>query len=152
MTKEEKVDQLDLDILKELRQDGRQSYRKLAGKLNVATGTVQARIKRMEDSGIITGYHAGINFAKIGFNITAIIGVMGKQDVMRDLEQKLAKNKNVYGVYMVTGEYDILIAVKFKEIHDLNDFIRENFTKEGIDKTVTFLVLETFKEKRGLFE
>ena len=152
MAKEEKLDQLDLDIIKEIRTDGRLSYRKLAEKLNVATGTIQARIQKMEDSKIITGYHAGIDFSKMGFNITAIIGINGKQDVMRDLELKLAKNKNVFGVYMVTGEYDILVAVKFKEIHDLNDFIRTNFTGEGIDKTVTFLVLETFKEKRGLFE
>lgn len=148
----EMVDDLDVKIITQLRKDGRMSFRKLGESIGVATGTVQARIKRMEDLGIINGYHVNVDFSKLGYTITAVIGAIGKYENIMRLEAKLAKKRNIIGIYAVTGEYDLLIAAKFREISELNDFIRENFTLEGIEKTVTFLVLQTVKEERGLFE
>ncbi|RLG21858.1 AsnC family transcriptional regulator [Candidatus Micrarchaeota archaeon] len=152
MAKENIVDELDIKILKELRRDGRLSFRQLANRLNVATGTIQKRIKRMEDLDIIRGYHVSIDFEKLGYKITAVVGVIGNQESIIKLEDKLKKMSNVIGLYGVTGEYDLLIAAKFKTITELNDFIRKHFNIKGVDKTVTFIVLQTVKEERGLFE
>jgi len=146
------VDDLDIRIISQLRKDGRMSFRKLAEKLGIATGTAQARIKRMEDLGIIKGYHVVVDFSKLGYNITAVVGAIGNYENIMKLEAKLVKKKNVIGVYAITGEYDLLVAAKFKEISELNEFIKETFTESGIEKTVTFLVLQTVKEERGLFE
>ena len=78
------VDELDLKIIKTLQEDARASYRKVAEKLDIATGTVQNRVHRLEDIGIIQGYHCHLNYAKLGFNITALIGIsIKKEDTAR---------------------------------------------------------------------
>ena len=140
------VDDLDLQILKELRLDCRQSYRKIAGKLKVATGTVQNRINKMEKDGIIGKYHVDISYGKLGYGISAIIGICVDRQNLDDIQKVFKKNPNVFGMYDVTGEYDIFISVRFKDMNELNEFIKKDLCNQYISKTVTFLVLRTLKE------
>ncbi len=140
------VDELDLEILKLLRKDARLSYRKIAKKLNVATGTIQNRIQKMEESGVITDYHVGVDLNKLGYNIAAIIGICIDRKAASEIEQKLIKHKNVFAVYSVTGEYDLFIATRFKTMTELNDFIRNELSNDSILKTNTFIILNISKE------
>ncbi len=145
-TTEVPIDELDLQILKELKKDARLSYRKIAEKLKVATGTIQARITRLENVGIIQAYHATIDYTKLGYSVTAMIAATVKRKNIDNFLLKLSKHPNVFGVFSVTGEYDMFISVKFKDMEELNKFIISELSEEFIDKTVTFLVLRTHKE------
>jgi DNA-binding Lrp family transcriptional regulator len=140
------IDDLDLQILKELKRDARLSYRKMADKLKVATGTVQARINRLENIGIIKDYHASIDYNKLGYYVTAVIACTVKRKSMDEFVKEIGKHPNVFGVFSVTGEYDMFISVKFKDMDDLNKFVIGELAEEFIDKSVTFLVLKTHKE------
>jgi len=140
------VDKLDLKILTILRKDARVSYRKIAEKLGVATGTIQNRIQKMEKEGIITDYHVGINLNKLGYNIAAIIGICIDRKEANKIEKKLINNKNVFAVYSVTGEYDLLVATRFKTMNELDNFIRKELSNESILKTNTFIILNISKE------
>lgn len=140
------IDNLDLQILKELKRDARLSYRKIAEKLHVATGTIQSRIQRLEGAGVINDYHASLNYEKLGYGITALIATcIKRKDIDRILE-KIINDQNVFGAFSITGEYDVIISAKFKDIEDLNRFIIKELSDPSIEKTVTFLVLKTHKE------
>lgn len=146
------VDELDLQILKILRKDARLSYREIAKRLNIAAGTVQHRISRMEKDGTITDYHAHVDYSKLGYGISALIGMMVKRPDLLNVEAELAKQKNVVGLYDVTGEFDIILGTRFRSLSELDHFIKNSLSSPSIEKTTTFLVLRTVKEKNTLLE
>src|SRR5215470_16548505 len=70
---EKLLDATGWQLLRELQQNARLSYSELGQRVGLSSPAVAERIRRMEDAGIISGYHAEVNRAKIGFPITAII-------------------------------------------------------------------------------
>ena len=140
------IDELDFKILKLLRNDARLSYRKIAEQLKVATGTVQHRVQKLEEEGVITDYHAGIDLSKLGYAIGAIIGLSINRGETDKLEKKLKENNNVYAVYSVTGDYDLFIGVRMKSMNELNNFVRNELSDPAISKTNTFIILDVSKE------
>lgn len=147
-----KVDETDLKIIKELRKNGRASYREVAEKVGIAPGTVQNRVKELEDKEIIKSYHATVDWEKLGYEITAIIAMEVESRSIDKIVSKIKQNPNVYGVYTIAGEFDLFIAVKFKSMQNLNKFVRDELAYSEIDKTTTFLVLTTEKESREFLE
>jgi Lrp/AsnC family transcriptional regulator for asnA, asnC and gidA len=146
------VDDLDIEIIKELRKNGRLSYREIARKLGVSPATIQARISRMEKEKIIENYHADIDYAKIGYPVAAIIAIISKRDKIEELEERLLHNRNVFGLYEVTGEYDLFLGVRFKSMQELSSFIKNELTHKYVDRSTTFLILKTEKEKHTFLE
>lgn len=140
------VDELDEFILRELRKDARQSYRKIAEKLKVATGTIQNRIQKMEREKVIKKYHVDIDYAALGYKVSAIIALCLNRASLKEVEEILEKNPNVFGIYDVTGEYDVFISVSFKSMEDMNEFITKELKDPRITKSVTFVILKTKKE------
>ena len=145
------IDELDMQILKLLRKDARLSLRKVASKLNVATGTVQSRLQRLEKDGVIRSYHAHIDATKLGYNISALIGIGIKKTEIDNFLEKLKKHKNVIGAYDVAGEFDSFLIVRFKTMDELDDFIRNALPSPPVERTTTFVVLGTVKEGQTLF-
>lgn len=140
------IDNLDMQILKELKKDARLSYRKIAEKLHVATGTIQSRIQRLEGAGIIHDYHASIDYEKLGYGITALIAACVKRKDLDKVLEKIISHQSVFGVFSVTGEFDIMISAKFRDIDELNKFVIKELADPSIEKTVTYLVLKKHKE------
>ncbi len=141
-------DETDMKIIKELRENGRASYREIADKIEVSPGTVQNRIEKLEEEGIIKSYHAVVNWEELGFEITSIIGLQVDSSALDRIEKKLQDNPNVFAVYTVTGEFDLFIAVKYKSMQELDNFVKKDLAQPEIEKTTTFIVLETNKEER----
>ena len=105
-----KIDDLDLKILRELRKDARKSYREIADKLKVAEGTVYNRVSKLQDSGVLKGFMADIDFGKLGYDLIAIIGLIVEGGALSRMEERFAKEPNVSAVYDITGEYDALVG------------------------------------------
>lgn len=144
------VDELDVQILSELVRDSRQSYRKIAEKLKVATGTIQNRILKMELEKVIKSYSANIDTQKVGYNISALIALCIDRAQLKQVEEKFVKHPNVLEMFKITGEYDAMIRVSFKSMSELNEFITKKLKEQGINKTVTFIILDTMKESLNL--
>ncbi len=70
---EKLLDSTGWQLLQALQQDARLSYTQLGQRVGLTAPAVAERVRKMEDAGIISGYHAEVNRAKIGFPITAII-------------------------------------------------------------------------------
>ena len=69
------MDDKDIEILKHLSVDGRQSARQLSHRLGVSTVTILSRIKKLEEQNIIQGYSVRLNHELLGFDITALIEI-----------------------------------------------------------------------------
>ena len=95
------LDKIDEEILKILMKDARLSARQIAIKLKMSTVTILTRIKKLEKEKIIKGYTALIDHEKIGYDLTAVIEITAKKDIL-GIEEKLEKMENVCGVYDIT--------------------------------------------------
>ena len=139
------LDKTDEKILKNLMKDARLSARQLALKLGISTVTAISRVKKLESQKIIKGYAALVDHEKIGYDITAIIEIIAKKNVL-EIENKLSKMDNVCCVYDITGNTDTIIVAKFKEREELSDFLKSLSSMTNVENTITHVVLNTAKE------
>jgi len=143
-----KIGTTELQILRELRQDGRISYRKLGRKLGIATGTVQSKVEKMLKEGIIKAIRASLDYEKLGYKITAVVGItIPSRKRLNEIEQKLLKCKNVFNMYEVTGGVDLLMTARFKNMDEFAEFLTKGLAIEGIGTTITNMVIGTKKEE-----
>ena len=138
-------DKTDVNILKVITENSRLSYRKIAKKIEVSTLTVLSRMKKMEESGVIKGYSALIDHKKLGLGMTVIIEVKTSKG-FTVLREQLKKLENVFGVWGVTGNNDLMILAKFSDTDMLSKFTKKIFALPNIEGIETHLVLETIKE------
>ena len=144
-----KLDDIDVNILKIINDDVRTSYREISRSLNVSVGTIHNRIEKMVKTGVIKKFTPIIDHELLGFVLTTIIGVRVKGGKLKNWEEKTYFNKNVVGIYDVTGDYDAILIAKFKNIDELNVFIKELLKDPIIERTHTQTVLEVIKEDMG---
>ncbi|AMQ19549.1 AsnC family transcriptional regulator [Thermococcus peptonophilus] len=139
-----------MKILSLLQKNARLSYREIAKELGVAVGTVYNRIKRLEESGIIKGYAPIIDYEKLGFGLTALIGVKARGKKIIEIERKIAESGRAMMVYDITGEFDIFVIAKFKDRADMNRFVKWLLSLDGVEKTNTSVVMQVVKEEPRL--
>lgn len=137
---------LDYDILSELRRDGRASLRTIAERLNVSTSTVSHRVKQMESDGIIRGYKPVLDYAKLGYRLTAITKIKARGSGIPKIVEKLAKEETLVDVYEITGDYDVLVIGKFPDEESMNREIKRLLALQEIESTNTSIVLSVAKE------
>lgn len=140
------VDELDRKILSLLQKDARLSYREIAKELNVAVGTVYNRLKRLEEEGVLKGFYPKLDYEKLGYELTAIIGIRAQGKRIIQIEREIAKDDHVLCVYDVTGEYDIIVIAKFKGREDMNRFVKKVLAIDGVEKTNTHVAMDIVKE------
>ncbi len=140
------MDELDRRILALLQKNARLSYREIARELRVAVGTVYNRVKRMEETGVIRGYTPILDYEKLGFGLTAVIGVKAQGRKIVEIEREIAKSDRVMLVYDTTGEYDIFVVAKFRDRADMNSFVKWLLSLEGVEKTNTSVAMQVVKE------
>jgi DNA-binding Lrp family transcriptional regulator len=146
------IDRLDFDILKILSEDGRVAFNKIAEELNKSPVTIKKHVLDMEKKGIIEGYGAKINFDKLGYNLIAFIEITVSKGKMFEVEEKIARNPNVFGVYDITGTYDALIMARFKSRIELSTVIKDIHKSPYVERTNTHIILNVIKEGTSLAE
>jgi len=140
------LNETDKKILKNLLEDARFSSRQIAKNVGVSVGTVLSRIKKMENVGIIKGYAVILNHEKLGYELTVVTEITVSKGRLVEMENEIAKNPNVCGVYDVTGLTDAVIIAKFKSREDLGKFTKTLLALPYIERTNTHVVLTTVKE------
>lgn len=144
-----KIDETDQKILRLLSKDGRMSYRKISRELGISVGTVHNRVEKFTSSGVIKKFVPLIDHSKLGYKLTTVIGVRVKGGVLSNWENKTAYNKNVLGIYDVTGEFDAILIAKFKDTTELDAFVKDLLKEGDVQRTYTQTVLNTVKEDLG---
>ncbi len=141
------LDDVDFKIIEMLRNDGRASYKELAEKLGVGVATVYKRVKRLERLGVIKGYTAIIDEAKLGKTITGYIGLEIRPADTNKVLEELLKMEEVVEIATVTGAFDILVKVRVRSLDELWNFIYVKTPRiKEILKTTTMIAIDVVKE------
>jgi DNA-binding Lrp family transcriptional regulator len=140
------IDQTDIDLLSALQENSHQSCRKLAKKVDVSSPVASERIKILENKGLLKGYTAILDPAKLGYDLTVIIFIQAEANYVKDLANELSQMTNVITVYEVTGEFDIAAVVKLRGRESLNVLIKDLMVTPHIKKITTDIALNVVKE------
>lgn len=138
-----KLDNKDLKIIGLLKEDARLSIRDIAKKLTLRPSTVHVRIKKLKEQNIIEKYTLKLNNEAI--NESFIVFILIATDKI--IPNSAFKHKSIKEVFGITGEYDLMIKCKFKDIIEFNDFLLEFRKKHELKKTVTQIVTVNIKEE-----
>jgi Lrp/AsnC family leucine-responsive transcriptional regulator len=121
---EKLLDTAGWQLLQALQEDARLSYTELGHRVGLSAPAVAERVRRMEDAGIISGYHAEINRAKIGFPITAIIRMSTfSGDRCTRFAAFVQDIPEVLECYRVTGSDALIMKIMASSVEHLEALI-----------------------------
>ncbi len=143
----EKLDDTDLMILRELRENCKRPVRELAKELRIHPNTLIQRIKKLEKQKVIIRYTAEVDFRKLGYDLHAIIMGEVRKGRAGDQEQlnEITKMPQVQYLYAVTGAYDIIASVRVRNRDELVSVLGKIGEHPIIEKTMTHVVLFSYK-------
>ena len=138
------LDNLDRQILEELRADARVSFQDIARRLVVSGGTVHVRVHKMREAGIIKGFKVILDTEKMGYDVCAFIGI--NLHTAGDYPIVLEKLKNlpeIIEIHYTTGGYSIFIKVLTESTRGLQHFLIDKLQKfDEIQSTETLISLD----------
>ncbi len=140
------IDVIDKEILDILQKNARESNAEIARQIGLAPSAVLERIRKLEERGVIQGYEARIDPAKVGLGLTVFVAVR-TSECYGGVEDVLAGIPEVLEVHDVAGEDCCLIKIRTRDTDELGRLLREKI--KPIPKllgTRTTVVLQTFKE------
>jgi Lrp/AsnC family transcriptional regulator for asnA, asnC and gidA len=138
------LDNIDLQLLSLLMADATIPYTEIGKKLFVSASTVHVRIKKMEGMGIIVNQQLVINPAKLGYDITAFIGIyLEKSSLYDQVLEGLRQVREVVEVNYTTGVYSMFVKLICRDTNHLKEILHDKLQKiSGIQRTETFISLE----------
>ena len=146
----ELIDEKDRKILDILEERSNLSTHKISKRTLIPITTVNNRIKKLKKLGVIKKYTIDIDKSKLGFNLSTYIFVtvslyeLKKEGMkMKDLIGIIKKNQLIESVENVTGDVDIIIKMRARDINELNDYVVNILSYyKGVEKTRTALILQ----------
>jgi len=144
MTENPEIDQLDRQILSKLIEDGKMPYTDIAKQLYVSSGTIHVRMKKMEQMGIVLGSSLTVDYQKLGYDITAFLGVyLDKSSLYDEVAEQLKQIPEIIEANYTTGLYSIFARIVCKDTNHLRVVLHDKIQKiPGIQRTETFISLE----------
>jgi len=139
-------DNIDLEIIDLLLEDGRASLRSIAEEIGVSVTTVSNHLKEMEKEGIIKGFKPVVSYPDLGYTVTSILMIKAEGDDILELVDELSEEDAFVNVYEVTGDFDVIAVGKFKDTEEMNDTIKNLLNSPMVRETNTNVVLSTVKE------
>lgn len=135
------LDSKDQLILRELKNDASQPVQRIAKKLKLPRSTVQHRITRMREKGIIRSIVAIPDYERVGLPVTAFvhltfspIGGVSQQDVAKSI----AKLENVVEVHVVAGQWDIILKARGASLKEIGELVVNKLRQiPGVGQTMT---------------
>lgn len=144
------LDAKDEKILHELMKDGRMSVVEIAGRLDVPRATVQERVKKMVESGVIRRFAAIPDYTKIGERVVAYVFVAFRSEgglSQRELAEDVSKLPGVFEVSVISGEWDMILKVRAGSVEEIGRLVVDRLrAMRGIEKTETCVAFQMIKE------
>lgn len=141
-----KIDDIDLQIIKILNEDGRTPFSQIAKRLSVSTGMIRQRYHRLVQEGVLQVV-AVTNPLLMGFTIMAHIGVKAEVSRLKEIADQIAAFEEVIYLVLLTGSYDLHIEVVCRDqAHLLNFLTNKLHSVEGIKDTESFICMQIAKE------
>jgi Lrp/AsnC family leucine-responsive transcriptional regulator len=139
------IDEIDRKILKELQQDARVSYAELGRRVGLTTPAVIERVRKLEESGVITGYRAEIDTSKVGLPITAFVRMSITGVDYSHIIEVAEQSNEVLECHRGTGGDSFIMKVAVSSVEHLQEVI-DRLVPYGI--TTTTIVLSSPVKRR----
>jgi Lrp/AsnC family transcriptional regulator for asnA, asnC and gidA len=139
------IDRLDLRIIRSLNNNARKPYKTIAEELDVSDATIRKRIKKMVQQGIIKQFIVLINYEKIGRVVKAFITLKINPHKLTEIVASLENNPDVQVLYRTTGSGDLFIELIVKDMKELNWFLENKLSMEGIVSQEVNIVIGAYK-------
>lgn len=148
------IDLYDRKLLAALQTDGRQTNAELSDVINLSASQCARRRIRLEEAGLIVGYHASLDREKLGFGLVNLISVTlanHNRDSAKQFAELLSRLPEVMEAHALTGEMDYMLKVVTKDLKSLSTFVNDYLLPhEAVQNVKTAIVLNTIKEGGGL--
>ena len=148
------LDQIDRRLLAELQDDGRITNVELANRVGLTAPPCLRRVRSLEDSGVIKGYHAELDASRLGFAITVFAMVSLKSQAEADLrafESYVAELPQVRECHMLNGEIDFVLKVVSPDLRSFQQFLTTKLTQApNVASVKTSLTIRTSKNLPGV--
>jgi DNA-binding Lrp family transcriptional regulator len=137
------LDEVDRKLVELLLTDGRMSVNELAARTHVSRATAYARLDRLRAEGVITGFTAVVDPAKLGFSVAALVLVNVDQQQWREIRDAVRRLPGLEYLAFTSGGFDLVLLVRLPAIGDLRDVVLERLHDiPGIRTTQTIFVLD----------
>jgi Lrp/AsnC family transcriptional regulator, leucine-responsive regulatory protein len=144
-TENSEIDSYDTRILAELQRDARISMSELGRRVHLSQPAVAERVKKLELSGVITGYHAAVNPARLGYGIRALVRV-GRADYATVLK-RVEQSPEVINAFNVTGEDSWTLEIAVQDVSHLDEVVTKFCL---LTETSTSIILNAPRENHAL--
>jgi len=139
------LDAFDVGILRELQANGRMSNQDLSEKIGLSPSPCLRRLRQLESSGVIRGYAALVDPAKLGLAVTAFVRVRLDQQDDQHLamfEQEVTRYPEIMECYLMSGDADYQLRVLVETLGAFEDFLRFKLTRiAGVAQVTTSFAL-----------
>lgn len=147
-------DPIDRRILSELQDDGRMTNVDLANHVGLTAPPCLRRVRALEETGVIQGYHAALDPAQLGYTITVFAMVSLKSQAESDLrafEEHVATLDPVRECHMLNGEIDFILKIVAKDLSEFQSFLTTSLTPApNVAGVKTSLTIRTAKNLPGV--
>ena len=136
-------DSKDLKIIDELRKNSRAAVREIAKLTGIRPSTVHQRITRLGKEGVIERFTVKVDSKAVGEGFIVFMFVSTR----KDLPASFFQDRRIKEAFGVTGEYDLLLKMKFRDVDDFNSFVIGLRKNGEITKTITHVATVNIKEE-----
>jgi len=144
-----RIDETDVRMLQLLQEKGRIKRNEMAEDVSLSVPSVSDRMKKLEDRGVVTGYHAVVNPRRVGFDISAFIRVMVDGSKHYDtFVDRACKLNEVQEVHSITGDGSHILRVLIRNTSGLEHLLSTIQSWPGVHGTSTSMVLTSYKDTR----
>jgi Lrp/AsnC family leucine-responsive transcriptional regulator len=144
------LDRIDSLILRELVRDGRLPVAELARRVGLSKTPTQARVKRLEEAGVIQGYRAVLSPIRMGLAHVAFVEVRladTRETALQAFNRAARALPEVEECHMIAGGFDYLLKVRTADIADYRRVMAEHIsTLPHVASTSTYVAMEAVKE------
>lgn len=144
------LDALDVSLIEALVDHPRAGVLELSRQLAVARATVQARLQRLEDAGVIVGYGPDIDLRRAGYPVHAFVTLEIAQGRLDDVASELAAVPGILEAYATTGEADVLCRLAATSHEDLQDILLELNRLASVVRSTSVITLSVVVPPRVL--
>ena len=148
------LDDIDRRLLASLQEDGRMTNVDLAAKVGLTPPPCLRRVRGLEESGVIRGYHADLDGAKLGYTITVFAMVSLKsqaEDALRQFEDHMRSLSEVRECHMLNGEIDFILKIVSRDLQSFQEFLTSKLTPApNVASVKTSLTIRTAKQLPGV--
>lgn len=140
------IDSKDQRIIEALKQDSRAPVREISKITKIRPSTVHQRVQKLVKNKVIEKFTVKLNNKAVGENF--IVFVLVKGSMKEYIGTRLVEASHIKEIFGVTGEYDLLLKLKFKDVEEFNSFILDlRKDKRDIQSTMTMVATANIKEE-----